>query len=223
MVSKKEKEKLAEAEKSEADEEDLEKCNEGEKVEKTDPPEDADEEELMQDKKKKKSIEKAEDDEDEEDKEDESSKKKKAKKGAGSLSPEESEAAGASEGHTTTPGLGVPSKPQDVFVPSSTVEGKREQSTPMGKSVNTDLLKSPLFVNLTKQMDAMQDALTKKVDAIQKSVEDRMKNIKSDMEKIEKFYSQSFHKAISEEVGPEGIQSQSISKQIESGKIRIKG
>ena len=219
MVSKKEKEKLAEAEKSEADEEDLEKCNEGKKVEKTDPPEDADEEERMQGKKKK-SIEKAEDEDEEED---EDKKKKKVKKAGTSENPEESSTAGASDSHTITPGLSVPSKAQDVFVPDSAVDGKREQSTPMGKSAEPDLLKSPLFVGIDKKLDAMQDALARKVDALNKSVDDRMKNIKSEMEKIEKFYTQSFYKAASENVGPEGVPAQTIAKQIEGGKLRMKG
>jgi hypothetical protein len=168
-------------------------------------------------------VKKAEEDEEEEEEEDElEEKKKKAKKGVqASVNPEESEATSNTDGHTLTPGLSVPSKPQDVFVPSSSVDGKREQSTPMGKSVSPDLLKSPLFIQITKQMDSMQDALTRKVDALQKSVEDRMKNIKSDMEKIEKFYSQSFYKAASDEVGPESL-APSFSKQLEEGNVRFR-
>ncbi len=42
------------------------------------------------------------------------------------------------------------------------------------------------------------------------------------VEKIEKFCSQPFYKAIDESVSPEAIQRQSIKEQIEKGKIKIK-
>src|SRR3972149_6595827 len=90
------------------------------------------------------------------------------------------------------------------------------------KKYKTNLMKSPLFVSITKQMDSMQETLSRKVEALEKSVSDRLKNIKKDVEKIEKFYSQSFYKAASEEVNPEGIQAQSISKQIADGKVRFR-
>lgn len=166
-------------------------------------------------------VEKTEDDdEDDEDEEGKKKKKNKAKKGSeGGKNPEESEAQGATSG-STSPNQGVPST-QNVFIPQSAVSVSREQVTPMSKSTDVDLSKSPLFVNISKQMDGLQTALTHKVDALEKSVNDRLKNIKSDMEKIEKFYGQSFHKALGENVSPEATQQLGISKQIADGKVRF--
>jgi hypothetical protein len=170
------------------------------------------------DNKAKKKFEEVDEDDDEEEKK----KKKKAKKGEGhAVSPEESGAASDSAEHSTSPGMGVPST-QNVFTPPSSVSGKREQETPMGKSVEPDLTKSPLFVNISKQMESLQEALSTKVDALEKSVNDRLGNIKKDMEKVEKFYEQSFYKAAGENVGPEALQSLSIAKQIENGTVRFR-
>lgn len=158
----------------------------------------------------------------EEEESEDGKKKKKAKKAAGqSLNPEESASQSTTPEHTTTPGEVVGGK-QNVFVPSSSVDGKREQETPMGKGFEPDLQKSPLFVNISKQLEAMQAAMETKVEALQKSVDDRMKNIKSDVEKLEKFYSGSFYKAASEEVGPESIKQESFAKMLAEGKVKYR-
>jgi len=163
---------------------------------------------------------------DEEEEESEGKKKKKkkeAKKGEGSsLSPAESVQVGNQDPHTITPNFAVPSQGQDIFVPQSQVSVSREQSTPMGKSVEPDLTKSPLFLNLSSQIDGIRDSVSKKVESLEKSVNDRLNNISKDMEKIEKFYNQSFYKAINENVAPEGTQAQSISKQISDGNVRFR-
>jgi hypothetical protein len=159
-----------------------------------------------------------------EDNETEEEKKKKCKKGEGNVNPAESEANGAGSQATSTGDM--MGGGQHVLVPQSGISVSREQA-PMGKSVDSEMLmKSPLFVNITKQMDAMQDALGKKVDALQKSVDDRLANIKKDLEVAEKglkeFYGQSFHKALGESVGPEGVQSQTFEKQMAAGVIRFR-
>ena len=176
------------------------------------------EEEQEDDKDDKEEVEKDEDED-----EDEEEKKKKLKKGEESgENPEEDTASATDDNSTITPNLSVPSQSQDVFVPPSDVDGKREQETPMGKSVNPDLMKSPLFVSLSSQIDGIRDAVSKKVDALEKSVNDRLNNVLKDMAKVEKFYKQSFYKAIDENVAPEGIQQLPLSKQIEAGKIRFR-
>lgn len=113
-------------------------------------------------------------------------------------------------------------EPQDVFVPSTKSSKDNEQKTTMDKSVNPDLLKSPLFVTLSSQIDGIRDAVSKKVDALEKSVNDRLNNVLKDMEKIEKFYEQSFYKARDENVAPESTRTKPISKQIEEGKVRYR-
>jgi hypothetical protein len=170
----------------------------------------------------KKAVEEMEDDSEEEDSEEEKKKKKKkAKKDVGGESPSEEASASNSGENTMSPGADVPSKPQDVFVPQSSVNVAREQMTPMGKSVEPDLLKSPLFVNLSSQIEGIRDAVSKKVEALEKSVNDRLTNVQKDMAKIEKFYGQSFYKAINENVAPESTQAQGIAKQLADGKIRF--
>lgn len=149
---------------------------------------------------------------------------KKVKKGEGlPQNPEEAATEAADAGHSATSKPVIESKP-DIFVPPSEVEGDREQDIPnqeLGKSAKPDLTKSPLFVNVTKQLEGIKAALSKKVDDLEKSVNDRLKNIHSDMEKIEKFYQGSFYKAASDEVGPEGLNAMPITKQIEKGKARF--
>jgi len=164
--------------------------------------------------------EKAMEEVDEED--DDKKKKKKAKKAAGAESPSEDAASATDDNSTLSPGASVPSTPQDVFVPQSGISVAREQSTPMGKSVEPDLLKSPLFVNLSKQLDGIREAVSNKITALEKSVNDRLNNVLKDMDKIEKFYKQSFYKAIDENVAPESVQRQSISKQIADGEVRYR-
>ena len=88
----------------------------------------------------------------------------------------------------------------------------------MGKSVEPDLMKSPLYMGIMKQLDGIQDSMSKKIDAMEKSVNDRLANTKKD---LEKFYSQSMYKAVGENVSPEGTPLLSIQKQIEEGKVRF--
>ena len=165
-------------------------------------------------------------DEDEEEEDEDGKKKKKAKKGVGSsLNPEESEGKASSGESTLSPGASVPSKPQNVIVPPSDVDGKRTQETPMGKSVEPDLMKSPLYMGISKQIEEMRTALDSKFEAVYKSYNDRLDNMTKELQKAEKamqeFYSKSFQKAYGENVSPESTQLLSIEKQIEMGKVRF--
>jgi len=204
-------------EKKKVIDEEVEKQEDKEEVEKEPAEEEAEKKkEVSEDE-----VEKSEDSDEEE--EDEEEKKKKAMKGeSGGDNPEEDTSDATTPVNTITPEMSVPSAPQDVFVPPSSIDVAREQVTPMGKSVNPDLMKSPLYKSLSVQIDGIREAVSKKVDALEKSVNDRLNNVLKDMDKIETFYKQSFYKAIDDGVGPEGIQSQSISKQIEAGKVRFR-
>lgn len=166
----------------------------------------------------------------EEEESEEEKKKKKAEKGAlGGENPEELVQESQTAGNTISPGAGTPSQSQHVLVPQSQISVSREQHTPMDgmhKSANPDLLKSPLFLNITKQMEALQDAMTSKMEAMEKSISDRLANMKKELatteEGLKKFYEQSFHKALGENVAPEATQQVTISKQLEDGKVRFR-
>jgi len=210
--------------KKESEDED-EKCNE---VEKSD---DEDEDDVEKQEDLEDESEKEAPDEEEEKKKKKKSKKKKKKESeededdvekAEGESPEEDAEDSNEAPNTIEPNASVPSQAQNVFVPPSDVDGKREQVTPMGKSVNADLMKSPLFMNLSSQIEGIKDAVSTRVEALEKSVNDRLKNVQKDMAEIEKFYKQSFHKAIGENVAPESTQALSIKKQLESGNVRFR-
>lgn len=155
--------------------------------------------------------------------------KKKAKKGeGGGESPEEGAEAGAEATNTVTPGDMTGAK-QDVMVPPSSVNVPETQTFPADKSADATAMKSPVYVALKKDYDAlkqelavatkdMREATAKKLDAVEKSVADRLANIQK---AVDKFYSQSFYKAAGESVGPEGTQQLPIEKQLENGKARF--
>jgi hypothetical protein len=179
-------------------------------------------------KKKKKKLKK--EDEDDETEEEEEETEEEARKSEGSSlgqTPQESAESSSTDEHTTTPGK-MTGKPQNVFTPQSGIPGNRmgtgrspSEITYSGKSVEPDLMKSPLFVELSGEIEDLQKAVAKKVDAIEKSVSDRLDNIQKSVEKIEKFYKQPFYKAIDENVSPESTTRKSIEKQLEDGKIRF--
>jgi len=178
-----------------------------------------------EDKPKEEEVEKMEEVGEDEEETDEDKKKKKksklaAKKGDGSSqSPEEASTVATTGGSTTSPGATTPSKPQNVFVPQSSIIVSREQDTPMGKSAEPDLMKSPLYLGIVKQLDGISESMTKKLEAMEKSVNDRLTNTKKE---LEKFYNQSFYKAAGENVAPEATQRLSIAKQLEMGEIRFR-
>jgi hypothetical protein len=147
--------------------------------------------------------------------------KKRAIKSADALNPAESEDKGNTAGSTTTPNAGVPSGKQDVFVPSSSVDGQRTQDTPMdsasvSKSVSPDLVKSPLYTGLSSQIEELKKAMDSKLSAVEKSYNDRLDNMKKS---LEQFYSGSFYKAAAIESAPEA---NSFEKQLEKGEIRFR-
>jgi hypothetical protein len=146
-------------------------------------------------------------------------------KAGSSLNPEESESAGTTDGHAVTPGKMTGQK-ADVFVPSSDIEGKRTQETPMGKSAKVDLTKSPLFVGINKQLDSMEKALADKISSVEKSVNDRLKNMREEIEKtekaVEKFYQHPFYKMMDNDVGrPDRAQPDTVEGKINKGQVKF--
>jgi hypothetical protein len=133
----------------------------------------------------------------------------KAQKGElGGESPSEQATAATQAGATITPGALTPSPPQHVYVPTTGVVGSRIASAPKttgvspsdvtysGKSVNPDLLKSPLFVELNKSIDGIRMTMSKKLEAIEKSLNDRLANLNKTLIAVESFYEQPFFKSI---------------------------
>jgi len=200
------------------DEEEESKCNKAE--------------EKPEEEEEKKAVEEDEEDvEKEEEEDDEEAKKKKKKKAVkgeqGGENPSESVTTATAGTNTITPrpviGVG-----QHVLVPQSSVAGSRNATgnTPSdthysGKSAEPDMLKSPLFIELSKQIDGLSKAVKQKIEAVEKSVQDRMANVQKSVEKIEKFYKQPFYKAIDENMAPESVVHKSISDQIKDGRLKI--
>jgi hypothetical protein len=182
--------------------------------------------------KKKKKIKKEDEDEDEdiEDIDEEEEEEEETEKGEmGGVNPAESAQQSTTEQHTTTTRPVIGSR-QHVLVPQSRIGGERigrgttpSEVTYTGKSADPDLMKSPLFTELSGQIDEFQKSVAKKIEAVEKSVSDRMNNIQKSVEKIENFYKQPFYKAIDENVSPEGVMKESISTQLEKGKVRFSG
>ena len=74
--------------------------------------------------------------EEEDEEENTKKKKKKAIKAEGGKTPEADAAAANTAGNTVSPNAGVPSATQDVFVPSSSIDGKNTQETNSKKLKN---------------------------------------------------------------------------------------
>lgn len=213
------------------DKEDEEKC-----TSKASPEDEKPKEEKSVDKpedKPKEDVEKASEDEDTSDLNDEekaayiklkSRVKKRAVKAAGAGESPTDVKPNSGE-NTISPNTSTPSAPQNVFVPQSSVTVAREHNTPMGKSVNPDLMKSPLYNGISEQIEATRLSLDSKMAAVEKSYNARLDNLQKELAKTEevlkKFYSQSFYKAAAENVSPEGTQHETIAKQLEAGKIRF--
>lgn len=191
-----------------------EKYNKAEDSEDKVEKQDDDEEETEEEKKKKKKSKKAIDDEEDED---------KIEKTEGE-NPEEDTASATDANSTLTPGSVINTR-QHVLNPQSNIRIGRNASagssagqspsdvTYSGKSADTEFMKSPLY----KKMVSMEKVLTAKLEAVEKSMKDRIADTKKEMEK---FYSQPFYKMAGDNIGPESIQKQTISKQIEEGKVR---
>lgn len=151
----------------------------------------------------------------------------------GGVSPIESGEQSTTAGHTITPGK-VIGGTQHILTPQSQIPGERmgkpegrssgvspSDVTYSGKSAKSDLMKSPLFIELSGQMENLGKAVNDKLTAIEKSVNDRLENIKKTATKIEEFYKRPFFKAVAEEMGAEAVQKQSIKEQIEKGKVKF--
>lgn len=184
--------------------------------------EDEEDEETEEEKKKKK-MKKAEEDEEDEETE---------KGELGGENPQEDTASATDANSTLSPNAGVPST-QNVFVPQSNVRVSRESSSgssmgqspsevSYGKSANTDLLKSPLYTQLSSQIEALKKSFEKKLEAIDKSMSDRVENLQKTAKQIEAFYKQPLYKSIDEDAAAEsGFAKKSIKEQIDAGKVNF--
>ena len=191
-------------------------------------PEEETEEANSKSKKTKKKVDMDEDEEVEKS-EDEEDDKETTKKGSeGGENPEEDTSASTQAGSSTSPNMGVPST-QNVMHGSSGIAGARmatgNSNSPSsisyaGKSASMDLQKSPLFVELSKQIAELNNSVTAKLSAVEKSVNDRVANLNKSVEKVEAFYKQPFYKAVNENVSAEGVLSKGIQAQIDEGKVR---
>lgn len=173
---------------------------------------------------------KKEEEEMEKEKEDEEDEEEMKKTGL-EENPEEGAESGTDASSSTSPNMGVPSTQNVAHGPATPSSAARmannsaqspSEVSYTGKSYgNVDLNKSPLYVELSKQIGEMNKALMGKVNAIEKSMNDRLVNLQKTMSAVEKFYDRPLYKSVDENVNPEAVQAQSISKQIESGKVRF--
>lgn len=147
-----------------------------------------------------------------------------AQKGTGSSeNPEESATEGADSTHSTT-SMPVINTKQDVFNPPSGVNTGRNatgttpgQESYSGKSANLDLMKSPLYAELSKSIAGMQKALNVRIEAMEKSVADRLVNVQK---ALDKWNTQSLYKGFDENNNPEAVMQKGITEQIRDGKVR---
>ena len=192
-----------------------EKCNKSE---------DEDEDEETKKKKKKAKEEEAEDVEKEEEDVEE-------KDAFGGKDPAEEAVNSGTEGHTTTTASVINTR-QNVFVPSSNVKVRRESTSgssmgqspsdvSYGKSVSPDLTKSPLFVELNKSIEGMQESVSKKLEAIEKSMNDRIVNMQKTIGKMEAFYESPFYKAIESDNQTFVKKEDTFSEQLSKGMVRF--
>lgn len=149
--------------------------------------------------------------------------------------PEQEAESSATAGHTTTPGA-VINQSQDVFNPSSDVQGTRTASgasAATGQSPSevqyhkqADLSKSPLYVEMEKrskmlgqQLESMQKAFEQKAEALQKSFESRMQNVQKS---VDAMYSRPFYKDVDhhEANKTEQAESKGFSKKLADGDVR---
>jgi hypothetical protein len=222
--------RIKEAKKTKANEEELEV----EKEEEAKPEEKVEEKEFKEDeeeeKPKEEEVEKEEELTEEEVKEacSDYKKKKKAMSKGEEINPEESESNATDANATITPGAVIQTG-QNVFVPNSGVSGDRmavgNSSSPSsisyaGKSINPVLMKSPLYKELSKQLDDMNKNVSIRLAAVEKSVNARVANVMKAMEKVDEFYKKPFYKAVSDQASPEGVQKLGIKEQIEKGEVR---
>jgi hypothetical protein len=73
---------------------------------------------------------------------------------------------------------------------------------------------------MSKQIDSLSSAFSKKLDSVEKSVNDRMANIMKLMEKIEEFNKKSFNKAYAENLTQDG-KHESVDEIMKKGKARF--
>ncbi len=173
------------------------------------------EEESEEEKKKKKAKKAKEDDEEDTEKGE-----------AGGENPEEDSASGNDANSTISPNASVPSPKQHMMTPQSSVRVPREYpknametvgpaehsgNVPgYGKAAQMNLQKSPMFMELSKNIHEMQKALTTKLESVEKSCEDRIANLQKTISKVEEFYKKPLYKGFAENINPEAIQKESV-------------
>lgn len=136
--------------------------------------------------------------------------------------PEQSASSGTDDNSTISPNAGVPST-QNVFVPNSNISVGRNATNGIapsdvsysGKSVNPDLAKSPLFVELSKNIDGIRLTMSKKIEAIEKSINDRLDNLMKTVNRVEKFYDQPLYKSMNENLSQDTVKSVSLKDKAE--------
>ena len=178
------------------------------------------EEEEDEDAVEEKILKEDEDDDEEEDEEEEEStekkKKKKTRKGElGGEDPEEQSETAAS---------GSPKVPSKVTTDTSNNTGVTGERTATGKPTpsettykSTELMKSPLFVELDKQLKSMTKSFEQRLDDMEKSIKTRMVNLQKTVSKVEEFYNKPFYKDVdSSAPGTDNT----ISKKIKDGTVR---
>lgn len=143
------------------------------------------------------------------------------------MNPQQSAESSETAEHTISPGEGKSG--QNMQEGESSIDGKREQDTPMGKSAEMNLAKSPLYMKLTQNFESIEKSFKERMDALEKSQKARfetlskgMADMKAAEEKLSKFYSQPLYKSAVDSQGPEAIKTEgSVKEQIEKGKVRF--
>jgi len=145
--------------------------------------------------------------------------------------PEEENADAKTDGHTVTTAPLINQTPGQ-FVPQSGIAGKRTASVgsmvggqspsavSYGKSAEADLLKSPLYMNLSKQLAGFEKAMQVKVDAMVKSFEARFDNLNKALTALENM---PIRKAFSEDITGTSnpVEAATFEKKIETGRVRF--
>lgn len=130
------------------------------------------------------------------------------KAGAAGLDPKEAEDISNTASSTSSPGLKTPSQPQQMLAGNSGTNIARVQNVPvqvpMSKGLNEpmDLNKSPVFLEMSKQLNEMQKSFSSQLVELKKEfseVKELKKSVDEAKASIKEFYGQSFRKHIQED------------------------
>jgi ATP-dependent Clp protease ATP-binding subunit ClpA len=146
--------------------------------------------------------------------------------------PSEGADASNQSGNTISPNAGTPST-QNVFIPQSGINVGRNSTSGTaqmgqspsdvhytGKSASLDLIKSPLFNEITNKLNNLQKSNEKKLDSIEKSMNDRIANLTKLLEKVEKAIQfqaeQPLYKGFNEPIAKD----ESFTKKLKDGQVK---